>query len=416
MKKISLLVLISLLIFSCNKDDEMVQQCIAPTNLTETNITYHSATIQWEDANEAQSFRILYGVSGFPMGSGNTFTVTGNTATINGLLPNTTYDYYVDSYCDANNISLFSTVKSFTTLSSPVSTEFQPTLSEMNLFAGTLNQLQPSAYAFEYQLHTPLFTDYAHKQRLIALPAGQTLEVNGDGFPNFPDNTVIAKTFYYNIDDRDESLGKTIVETRVLIKKSGIWQLGNYKWNTAQTEAYLDTDGGTVPLVWIDTDGNENSVNYNIPNSQDCIKCHNNTGIITPIGPKLRSLNFEVNGINQLQKLKDFNLLNGLSSPDDISILPNWEDTNNYTLAERARAYLDVNCAHCHSPGGFCSDQMPLDFRYETPFEDTNIDAFKYAISGYTSFYSPGVSMPLIGTTMVHQEGHDLIQAYVNSL
>src|SRR5690606_19599625 len=96
--------------------------------------------------------------------------------------------------------------------------------------------LQPTIYAFEYKLNTSLFTDYAHKQRLIALPAGTTMTFDGDGLPMFPDNTVIAKTFFYNIDDRDQSLGKIIIETRILIKINGVWETGDYRWNEDQTD------------------------------------------------------------------------------------------------------------------------------------------------------------------------------------
>ena len=88
----------------------------------------------------------------------------------------------------------------FTPVEDPlVVAEFRPNLSELNLFLGDLSDLNISSRAFEYNLNTPLFSDYAHKQRLIALPQNTTMQYNGDGLPVFPDNTVIAKTFYYNI-------------------------------------------------------------------------------------------------------------------------------------------------------------------------------------------------------------------------
>ena len=105
-----------------------------------------------------------------------------------------------------------------------------------------------------------------------------------DGLPEYPDHTVIAKTFYYNIDDRDETLGKTIIETRVLIKINGVWELGNYKWNDSQTEAVLDTAGATLPVSWINDSGETNTVDYEIPTSDNCFTCHNNSNIVTPIG------------------------------------------------------------------------------------------------------------------------------------
>lgn len=415
MKTLRLSIALSLLIFSCNNDDDtFIEQCATPSNLSESNITHNSVTLNWEDTNDAPSFRIQYGPTGFPLGSGSTFTVEETSAVISNLSPNTTYDYYVHALCDINNSSMLSSVKSFTTLAPPVIPEFRQNLSELNIFVGDLSNLQPSIYAFEYQLNTALFTDYAHKQRLIALPAGTTMTFDGDGLPLFPDHTLIAKTFYYNIDDRDESLGKNIIETRILIKQDGAWQTGNYLWNEDQTEATLDPNGHTIPIVWIDTNGNNNTVNYKVPSNADCFTCHQTNNEMTPIGPKLRALNFDVNGVNQLQKLADLSLLNGLSSPSSVTVLPNWED-DSFSLSDRARAYLDMNCAHCHSPGGFC-EEIPMNLKYETAFEDSSIEIYKYVISGYMAFYLEGISMPLIGTTRVHDEGFALIEEYVNSL
>lgn len=290
---------------------------------------------------------------------------------------------------------------------------FLENLSELNLFTDELNNLTPSEHAFEYYLNTSLFSDYAHKQRLIALPTGSSMEYIDDGFPFFPDNTLISKTFYYNNDERDLSLGKKIVETRILIKMNGVWELGNYIWNEEQTDAILDTSSTTtnVPLSYIDEDGNANDVSYVIPSSQECFDCHSNDNNITPIGPKLRSMNFN----NQLENFISNNYLTNISDPSTITTLPNWEDEN-YTLEERARAYFDINCAHCHSDGGFCQFQSTLRFSYEIPFEDSQIYERRNSIDDRMMTYSPFYSMPLIGTTMVHDEGYTLIRAYLNSL
>jgi uncharacterized repeat protein (TIGR03806 family) len=293
--------------------------------------------------------------------------------------------------------------------------EFLANLSELNLFTGDLSDLNISSKAFQYNLNSILFTDYAHKQRLIALPNGTSMEYVDDGFPNFPENTVIAKTFFYNIDDRDISLGKTIIETRVLIKKNGAWELGNYKWNEAQTDAVLDTEGADLSVSWIDNEGETNNVTYQIPNSESCFTCHNNAGNETPIGPKLRTMNFNVNGSNQLQDFIDNQYLSGITSSDEIGSLPNYEDTS-LSLEERTRAYMDVNCSHCHSPGGFCELQSPLDLRYETSFDDSNIFNQRFSIQARISSYIPEFSMPFIGTTMLHEEGVDLIQDFLDTL
>ncbi|MBT8273474.1 MAG: hypothetical protein KJO77_06690 [Bacteroidia bacterium] len=305
-----------------------------------------------------------------------------------------------------------SNVFSFSTLPPLVVPQFLPNLSDLNIYMGDLEDLTPTVYAFNYELTTPLFTDYSNKQRLIMLPLGQSMQFIDDGFPEFPDGTVISKTFYYNIDDRDESLGKTIIETRLLIKMNGSWELGNYHWNSDQSDAVLATDAVNLPVSYIDEEGESIDIDYVIPSQQDCFTCHSNAGNETPIGPRLRTMNLN----NQLQELIDLNYLAGVADVSSISKLPDWTDASNYGREERARAYFDVNCAHCHSVGGFCEIQSTLRLQYETAFDDTNIFNQRFSILNRMQEYIQGFSMPLIGTTRVHTEGYALIESYLNSL
>jgi len=293
--------------------------------------------------------------------------------------------------------------------------EFRTNLSELNLFIGNLEELNITAKAFEYNLSTTLFSDYAHKQRIIALPNGAKMEYNGDGLPIFPESSVIAKTFYYNNDERDLSLGRQIIETRVLIKIDGAWQSGNYRWNNTQTEATLDLEGRTLPISWIDAEGNSNSTNYNVPSDAQCFTCHASYQRLTPIGPKLRNLNFEINGINQLQQFINDQKLDGLTSITNVTSVPNWKNISE-PLEDRARAYMAINCAHCHIPGGFCDEQSTLNLAYDTSFENSNIFERQNSINSRISTYLPGVSMPYIGTTLLHNEGVELLQDYLNTL
>lgn len=416
MKKSFFLLLIVVLAMSCrNDDDATVPQCTEPENFTEANITFNSAVINWTDANTSASFTIEYGISGFTQGSGTSLVTNTPSITLTGLMAETTYDYYVKSDCSITNFSLWSDVQSFTTLPSPVVPEFLTNLSDLNLYTGNLADLNISPYAFEYRLNTPLFTDYSHKQRFIALPEGETLEYDGNGLPIFPDNTLIAKTFFYNNNEMDLSQGRQIIETRILIKTNGVWATGDYRWNAAQTDATLDADGGDVPISWIDSDGNNNNITYKIPSNTDCATCHSTYSNITPIGPKLRAMNFEIDGVNQLQQFIDNQVLSGVTDISSIAQLPNWEDTS-VSLEERARAYFDINCAHCHIAGGYCELQSTLDLDYETPFANSNIYERRNSIMNRVSTYLEGFSMPFIGTTILHDEGVDLIQDYLDTL
>ena len=412
MKKSIYLLALTFLFISCSdNDDVIVEQCGQPQNVTVNNITFDSASVTW-DNNNATSYTLEYGLSGFTLGSGTSENVTNNTALFSGLSANTAYDVYVSANCSTSNTSMYTGPISFVTSAPLVVPEFLPNLSELNLFEGELNNLMPSERAFIYNLNTTLFTDYAYKQRILALPEGTSMEYVDDGFPNFPDNTVMAKTFYYLNNERDESEGKQIIETRVLILKNGIWELGNYKWNSDQTDAVLDNTTSNVAVSYLDTNGATVNVDYAIPSAQQCIDCHNNNNIIIPIGPRLRALN----GNNQLEDWISNNYLSNLTDVSQVAVLPNWEDAVNYTLEERARAYFDMNCAHCHTDGGFCADQSYLRLSYDTPFADSYIFEDKINIDTRMSFYYQGVSMPLIGTTMMHPEGYDLISQYLDTL
>jgi uncharacterized repeat protein (TIGR03806 family) len=296
--------------------------------------------------------------------------------------------------------------------------EFLAKLSELKLFEGELSNLQPTEKVEIYRLSTPLFTDYAQKLRFISIPEGGSMTYDGEGLPIFPDNTILAKTFYYYFDERDPSLGKIIIETRTMIKKSGVWNVGNYVWNEDQTDAFLDDESHGLTIDWIDEFGVEKTVDYAVPTYFNCITCHQNDGVRIPIGPRIRNLNMTYNSVNQLEDYISKGLLVGAPPLSDIVVLPNWEDDIEYTLEERARAYFDVNCAHCHQPGGFYNLQFGDDFdlRFEIPFDNTNIFENRLDILSRMGSNIDGYSMPFIGTSLIHDEGLALIVEYIESM
>lgn len=416
MKKYLTFILVFVL-FSCNNDDgdNTIDACLEATNIEIDNITAGSGTITWEDPNQAESYIIEYGISGFTLGSGTVLIATTTTADLSNLEAVTTYDVYVQVVCSSDNSSMYSDVISFTTGTLPVIPELRPTLSEINLFVGNLEDLNITPRAFKYELNTTLFSDYSHKQRLIALPENTSMEYDDDGLPIFPNNTVIAKTFFYNTDERDLTLGRTIIETRLLIKENDQWKTGDYVWNEAQTEATLDLNGSELPISWIDADGETNNITYEIPSNDDCFTCHASFNKNKPIGPKLRSMNFDINGMNQLDQFINNGYLTGVTNTSSIGALPNWEDTST-SLQNRARAYIDMNCAHCHIPGGTCAEQSTLNLAFETPLEESLIDEQSTSIELRVSNYIEGLSMPFIGTTILHDEGVQLILDYLQSL
>ncbi len=298
---------------------------------------------------------------------------------------------------------------------------FETNLSDMGVFTGTLSNLDPAEDVHLFELNSKLFTDYAYKQRLIRLPEAEAMQYNGSSLlPDFPDNTLISKTFYYFLNESNPSLGKKIIETRILIKTEGTWKIGNYKWNDTQTEAVYTNDGSLLDISYIKQDGTTQEVSYQIPTNEDCITCHNTYDVITPIGPKLKNMNFNPqNGQmnqNQLDYFISHGMLEGLSDVSDITVFPDWTDEVNFDIFERGRSYIDINCAHCHKPGGYVPTGFLLDYRLETEFTETGIYEHRGQIEDRIQSTVPVYLMPQIGRSLVHNEGVVMLLEYLEAI
>ena len=225
-------------------------------------------------------------------------------------------------------------------------------LSDYQLFDGPMSALTPAEGVVEYQLNTPLFTDYAEKQRLIKLPPGTAAGYTAIGPLDFPVGTIIAKTFLYPADARAADGGRQLVETRILEHRDDGWVGIPYLWNAEQTDAVLALTGGEVAVSWVHTDGERRENVHLVPNFNDCKRCHA-TPTMQPIGPKAGNLNLDLAGsVNQLMAWSVMGMLTGMPEHEEVPRLADWDDPSTGTVDERARAYLDVNCAHCHSEQG----------------------------------------------------------------
>jgi hypothetical protein len=59
---------------------------------------------------------------------------------------------------------------------------------------------------------------------------------------------------------------------------------------------------------------------------------------------------------NELAHLSRVGYLTGAPDPSGAPILPDASDSTAGTVEQRARAYLEANCAHCHSEAGLASN------------------------------------------------------------
>ncbi len=293
--------------------------------------------------------------------------------------------------------------------------DFLPNLSSYNIFKDDLSNLVPSEDFHLLELSSVLYTDHAHKQRLVKVPNGTQITRLNEGSIEFPDSTILVKTFFYYHDERDTSLGKRIIETRLLIKENDTWNAATYVWNENQSDATLEMNGLDTQINWVNADGINFSTLYHIPDENECIACHQSNSNVIPLGTTLRNINRLVNRngveINQITHLQSVGVLSSFQL-NQVTQIIDYQNTNE-SITQRARAYLAMNCAHCHNPNGWEeSAEQDLDFRYETPLTQTGIEQEEDEI---IEFITEG-EMPFIGTTIIDQEGVDLIVEFIESL
>ena len=312
--------------------------------------------------------------------------------------------------------------------------KFFSKLSDYRFFKDLTNQI-PADEVLPYQLQSELFSDYTYKQRFVYVPPAMKVGHEKNKVFMFPVGSVLIKTFSYQ--NTMSELTPQLLETRLLIHSEGGWKAVSYIWNEDQSEAYLSLVGGTIQTSFSDEGGNIRSVRYRAPNKNQCKECHQINASLTPIGPKARymdlTLSYDDKPQNQLAKWHD---LGWIDQDIDFMKMINYSSLNE-DIEDRARAYLEINCAHCHIPGG-AADTTGLYLM----LEETNKKSLgfykKPVAAGKASFnlkYSivpkkpnrsillrrmesmdPGIMMPESGRALKHVEGIEVISEWINSL
>lgn len=286
-----------------------------------------------------------------------------------------------------------------------------------------------------YTLNAPLFTDYADKFRFIYVPSGAApAQYQTTSALNFPVGSALIKTFAYP----DANGGMRNIETRVLLHKENGWVAYPYIWNDEQDEAALKVAGGDVIVEMTPPNGTPITIEYHVPNVNQCKGCHVNAQKeFMPIGPKIRNMNTVEDSSNQLDRLVQASVLASL--PDnraDLPLTPSYSDPSN-SLDVRAKAYLDANCAHCHALGS-PADTSGLFLTWEET-DPTHRGINKPPVaagrgSGGLDYdvvpgqpeesilvyrmdsVDPGIMMPELGRGLIDRAGVQLISDYISSI
>lgn len=313
-------------------------------------------------------------------------------------------------------------------------------LSDYRLFQGNGASQKPSEEVLPYDLNSPLFSDYTKKRRFLWIPKNTQIQYKASGAFEFPKGAVLIKTFSMPADLRDPAKGETLLETRLLIHQSEGWRAYTYVWNKEQTEAQLEIAGESMNLSWIHSDGKPRENHYIIPNLNDCKSCHSLNKSFTPIGPAAKHLNrdfpYPSGPKNQLDHWSQIGLLKGAPSASSAPKMLAWDD-DKASLEQRARAYLDINCAHCHNPAGLGSNSG-LDLRSEQR-DPVKLGVMKAPVAAgrgsggllydivpghpeksiltyRMASTEAGIAMPELGRGQNHKEGIELISNWIQSL
>ncbi|QMW22493.1 SO2930 family diheme c-type cytochrome [Sandaracinobacteroides saxicola] len=298
---------------------------------------------------------------------------------------------------------------------------------------------RPDAALIPYAPTTPLFSDHAEKARFLWLPPGTRVGWRDSGVLAFPVGAVLVKSFGYTALLRQPAAdtapargggasgrgaaGYRTIETRLLIRKASGWVALPYVWEGG--DAALKKAGARLAVEAM-VDGKAITIDYAVPNMNQCKGCHALDGVLGPIGPKARNLDDAT-----LRRLKPV----GMPALADVPRVPAWD--GRAPVAARARAYLDANCGHCHNargPAGNSGLFLDWENRDRVALGIGKRPVAAGQASGGLSFdvkpgdpaasimvhrmqsVEPGVAMPELGRSVVHEAGVALIRDWIAGL
>jgi len=246
---------------------------------------------------------------------------------------------------------------------------------------------------------------------------------------SFPDGAVIAKTLSLEMETGKPASARRI-ETQILHRHNDQWHAVNYLWNDAQTDAVLAPDAGSDSVFKVKdarAPGGMRRQVWHHASRTECMLCHNNrTGNIWTFNLA------QLNAGNQLGRLAASGIFEK-PLPEKRPAITNPHNAK-ASLDARARAYLHVNCTHCHTRGGggtavfqtrleFNLAQTKLvnekptqgDLGITDPFVIAAGDPHRSVLYHRMAKLGPG-RMPHFGSQVVDERGLALIRQWIANL
>jgi putative heme-binding domain-containing protein len=249
---------------------------------------------------------------------------------------------------------------------------FPQTLSQTGLFSSVAKH-ETAPGIVPLKISAEQWMDGATAERFVAVPNDGVIasyriakQTPGSMFRRhfeFPQDSVLVKTISLP-EDGSGTLPKRI-ETQLLHFDGYQWQAYTYRWNDEQTEASLvpaEGDGAAFTVKDERAPGGTRTLHWTFSSRSQCMTCHTpwaestlaftSGQLLTPLkGEKTNRLDqFEQSGLLVRQTPTQAPPKNQ-SRWDQESVLVSPFDES-FSLDERARSYIDANCAHCHRFGG----------------------------------------------------------------
>jgi uncharacterized repeat protein (TIGR03806 family) len=238
-------------------------------------------------------------------------------------------------------------------------------ISKLGVFSDLAN-LTPAPGLIPYDMSTPLWSDGAKKARWMIVPtdAKQQIDVTADGSWTFPVGTVFVKHFELE----QANAAPRRLETRFLIHAKDDRYYGvTYRWRADNSDADLQAANSFREKVGEQT--------WHYPSRAECTQCHNSaTGYV--LGPKTAQFNrpftYAGSGLtaNMVNTLQGLGLFKTPLMPASLPRMPSLYEGTAFA-EDRARAYLDANCAGCHRPDGAARGNW--DGRFSTVLDMQNL-------------------------------------------
>lgn len=283
------------------------------------------------------------------------------------------------------------------------------------------------------------------RNRVVGIPGSGSIEVlprvrrRSDSSlrerMTFPHDSVLA----HDIVLTDDSGNDVRLETQVLHFNGHSWYGYSYVWNPDQTDATLvPAEGQQLQLS--DYGRFQDRSTWTIHSRSECLRCHNTWagGPLAFTVPQLSGQS-HTDERSELERLTALGVLHGDVLEDDIRrtrAYPPLTDPADdaAAIADRARSYLAVNCAHCHQQGA--GGTATIDLRFAATLDETKlietapaqgaflIPSARLVASGepwnsvllYRMSCSGRGRMPHIGSNRVDVAAVQLVREWIESL